>query len=786
MAASMKDLHPELREYLLTNKLPDVYEALLTGLAVMCPDDPIDFLIQKIAYVKRRGLGCLQWDMFVSDDMKPHPKVISESSLDYIFYSDDKHMPTPEMYETAYAHYNLTLLLKGYRAWMQYHLRTKWKRELVQRKLEKAARHHAHRHLRICLNQWKEWLKFRKGRQAMSFQKIQYVYNVVMGRLVFDAWFLHTLDARKTREYFEVLEQMNTCWSFTKLERGENMEDEELFVQGTGEAKDSISMLPKNVAVLIFSFVDITDLSRCACVCRSWKMLTLCSLLWSKMDLSTVKNTVTDKVVVRLLAKCRPYLVQLNLQGCRKLQKPTFLCISECRNLQDLNLSECSGLTDSAFKMVVAGCKILLYLNISHTSITDASLQFISEYCGNLQFLSLAFCGNFTDKGLHYLACGKNCGRLQYLDLSGCLQITPAGFQNLADGCIKLRALMLNEFPTLNDECIQSLFERCVSLTHVSFLGSPLLTDETFKRLAQCKDLKMIKVDGNRRISDHSMKQIGRNCLELEHVYLADCHRLTDFTLKSLANCKNLRVLNVADCVRISDAGVRHLAEGPAGLSLRELNLTNCVRVGDMAMVNIHKRCQNLVYLKVCFCEHISEAGIELMGQMQSVVSLDISGSNCGDQGLSALGNNFSLRDVSLSECSSITDLGLQKFAQQCKDVVRLDLSHCVLLTDAALKNLAFCCRMINGLNLCGCKLLTDLSIQYLSGVCHYIQSLDISGCCLITEKSLKYLRRGCPQLRSLTMLYCKNISKRASMKIARRVAEVKHSTEPVPVYFGY
>lgn len=34
-------------------------------------------------------------DMFVSDDMKPHPKVISQSSLDYVFYSDDKHMVRP-------------------------------------------------------------------------------------------------------------------------------------------------------------------------------------------------------------------------------------------------------------------------------------------------------------------------------------------------------------------------------------------------------------------------------------------------------------------------------------------------------------------------------------------------------------------------------------------------------------------------------------------------------------------------------------------------------------------
>ena len=42
-------------------------------------------------------------------------------------------------------------------------------------------------------------------------------------------------------------------------------------------------------------------------------------------------------------------------------------------------------------------------------------------------------------------------------------------------------------------------------------------------------------------------------------------------------------------------------------------------------------RCHNLAYLSLCFCEHISEAGIELLGQTQSLCSLDISGCNCGD-----------------------------------------------------------------------------------------------------------------------------------------------------------
>jgi hypothetical protein len=44
-------------------------------------------------------------------------------------------------------------------------------------------------------------------------------------------------------------------------------------------------------------------------------------------------------------------------------------------------------------------------------------------------------------------------------------------------------------------------------------------------------------------------------------------------------------------------------------------------------------RFKNMVYLSVCFCEHISEkSGIELLGQLHALVSLDISGCNCSDE----------------------------------------------------------------------------------------------------------------------------------------------------------
>ncbi|XP_033744599.1 dynein regulatory complex subunit 6-like isoform X5 [Pecten maximus] len=786
MAASMKGQTPELKLYLRSNKLPDIYEALLTGLAVMCPGDPHQFILDKLGFLVENGLGDLNWDMFVDPEMKPTNKIITESSLDFIFNMDDESIiPTPEMYATAYEHYNRSLKMMCFSSWVQYSLHKKKKLQKMLLQMERAERHRAQKVMRVHLDEWKDWVKYRKGCQAMSYQKIKKIYHISIGKVIFKEWHETTVRAKNQREYFEI--------NLRKLERGENMEDDETFGQGTGEARDSISHLRDigfgDLAVKIFSFVDIADLARCSRVCRSWKVITQTPALWSRLDFYKVRNRmlygVTDQITTRLLAKCRPYLIHLNLRGCVKVTEPTFVSISECRNLQDLNLSECKGLNDEHMKVVAKGCKILLYLNISRTSITDASLRTISKYCANLQFLSMASCRKYTDKGLQYLSSGKNSKKLEYLDLSGCLQVTPEGFQNLAAGCTNMHTLILNDFATLNDDCLKPITAKCFKLQNISILGSPLLTDESFRRLAQRGKLKKLRIEGNHRISDQSLKVIGKNCTQLEHIYVGDCQKLTDLSLKALSNCKNLVVCNVADVVRVTDSGVKGLVEGPATQKIRELNLTNCIRVGDMSLIALRK-CHSLTHLSVCYCEHIAEAGVELLGQIHSLTSIDLTGCNCGDNGLSALGNNTRLKDVTLSECTSITDLGLQKFTQQCKDIERLDLSHCVGITDGAIKNLAFCCRMLNVLNVAGCKLVTNLSIQYLSGVCHYMYSLDISGCLLVTEKALKYLRKGCKKLHSLTILYCKGIPKSSAQKMMRSVEVVKYSNDDIPPYYGY
>ena len=56
----------------------------------------------------------------------------------------------------------------------------------------------------------------------------------------------------------------------------------------------------------------------------------------------------------------------------------------------------------------------------------------------------------------------------------------------------------------------------------------------------------------------------------------------------------------------------------------------------------------------------MTDAGVELLGTLPSLMSLDLSGCNIQDQGVAALGNNPRFRDITLAECPNITDLGLQ------------------------------------------------------------------------------------------------------------------------------
>lgn len=89
--------------------------------------------------------------------------------------------------------------------------------------------------------------------------------------------------------------------------------------------------------------------------------------------------SVTDIVLMRLINKCRPFLGRLNLRSCYMLTEDALQHIGECKNLQDLNLSEYSKLNDEGIRSIATGCVGLLYLNLSYCFVTDATLVTLSK-----------------------------------------------------------------------------------------------------------------------------------------------------------------------------------------------------------------------------------------------------------------------------------------------------------------------------------------------------------------------------------------------------------------------
>jgi F-box/leucine-rich repeat protein 13 len=245
--------------------------------------------------------------------------------------------------------------------------------------------------------------------------------------------------------------------------------------------------------------------------------------------------------------------------------------------------------------------------------------------------------------------------------------------------------------------------------------------------------------------------------------------------MKAIGTLKQLRVLNMADCLLISDTGIKALTDGPCAARLRELNLTNCMRISDGSIMNLSRRCKRLAYLKLCYLDQINESGLELIGQIEQLILIDLTGTLISDTSLKTLGNSGHLRSVTLASCRHISDLGLTKFATSCTSLEYLNLSFCTQLTDNAIRSMAFCCKYLTTLNICSCSLLTDMSLQYLSGVCKYLYEIDISYCQLITDKGVKYLRRNSHYLKRIILIECPNITRQAIDKLLQKIPYVQH-----------
>ncbi|XP_026222019.1 dynein regulatory complex subunit 6 [Anabas testudineus] len=760
-----------LKDHEQKHCLPQIYKTILAASCLSCPSDPIQFLKNTLLAVQGHDhLHDVDWQKFVADsELCTTATFLTQRTVDTIYMEADD-MFSFCLFEKAYSYHRKNLTSSCFRKWKMFTVQSKRDTIELALKMDMTKKHFETKCQRVALAKWLNWVKLHRKTQSAAIKKLERLINGERLKRMMAAWHNVAQDSKRTKDYFKKLEM-------GLMENGD--EDHQ-----TGEGCDRLSALPSSLSLKIFQYLPLRDWLNCAEVCCAWKAIIQSGTLWSQMNVSVEKEWITDNTMKQILKNYRPFVIRLNLRGCTSLKWPTLKCISECRNLQELNVSECFNVTDIMVQRIVEGCPSLLYLNLSCTLITNKTLRELSRNCLNLQYLSLAYCYRFTDKGFLYLTTDKGCHSLVHLNLSGCTQMTVNGFKYISAGCPALKEIVINDMPTLSDSCVLALLARCHCLSAMSLLEAPHLSDTALKAIAEVAKLKTFSTEGNNQLSDISWKALCSSSEGLCRLHVAECPRMTDASLKSVATLKNLQYLDISLCNRVNDVGIRYLTDGSSVTKLKELNVSHCSGITDISVMRISQRLCNLYHLNISYCERLTDMSLEWLSG-SSICSLDISGCNIQDQGLAAV-EGIHLRKLVLADCVYITDIGIEKLCKNMRDLEHIDVSHCVSLSDPAIRAISFYCRSLVTLQMSGCPKMTDMAVQYLTSGSQYLRELDVSGCILLTDRTLRHLERICPPLCSIAMMCCSSISKVAALKLKPRVEHWEHSNDDPPYWFGY
>ncbi|XP_005863050.2 PREDICTED: F-box/LRR-repeat protein 13 [Myotis brandtii] len=743
-----------------------------------------------IIVIMKNGLESLLWDMCIDPSMKPKIRKLSETYLEQLFGLDDQLM-TPDLMIKACTFYTGHLVKSHFSGWKDIAIPRIREEDIIAKKMEIAIKYDNLKLQKYVFYPWHSYVKSIKEQIKDVLLRIQQIFHNKKLIIILYKWRDKAIYQSKKREEELLLkhEVQLKKWRNRIKSRGaieeivsvEHIRSGDYFVGKITEC--DLTQLPERAILQIFSNLNLKDMIIFGQVCHAWMAMIQNSTLWNHIDFSSVKHTIMDKYVVHTLQRWRLNVLRLNFRGC-PLRLKTLRFVSLCKNLQELNVSDCSTLTDESMKHISECCPGILYLNLSYTAITNRTMRLLPRHFHNLQNLSLAYCRKFTDKGLRYLNLGHGCHKLIYLDLSGCTQISVQGFKNIANSCTGIMHLIINDMPTLTDNCLKALVEHCLRITSVVFIGSPHISDLAFKVLSKC-NLRKIRFEGNKRITDSCFKHIDKHYPNISHIYMANCKGITDSSLKSLSPLKQLSVLNLANCIRIGDTGLKQFLDGPSSTKLRELNLCNCTQVGDASILRLAERCPNLNYLSLRNCEQLTDSGVEYIINIYSLISLDLSGTNISNKGLSTLSRHKKLKELSLSECYEFTNYGIQVFCRVSQILEQLDVSYCTQLSDEFITTLSIYCLNLTFLSIAGCTKITDSAMEVLSAKCHYLHILDISGCPLLTDEIFEFLQMGCQQLRILKMEDCRLISREAAMKMSS-IVQQEYNPTGTPVWSSY
>ena len=243
--------------------------------------------------------------------------------------------------------------------------------------------------------------------------------------------------------------------------------------------------------------------------------------------------------------------------------------------------------------------------------------------------------------------------------------------------------------------------------------------------------------------------------LNLSHITLDKCPRITKNCLQYLANCNTIAInynffLDDDDLIYFSNCK-KVIIDCSNMLTYNGLKTLNkCQELSIFVSASGDVLNQKLLLNNVSSVRikyfHFSGKNTQCLS---NVKKLDLQYSQITDKYIKHFTNCC---DINLRCCLNINGTTLHLL----KNLHTVNLDYCSTITDGIVKQLGHLFR----LSLCCCNLVTDNGIYFLKNV----SELNLSGCHLITNKSVKMLGK----LRKLNISSCKNITNESIKKLKK------------------
>eukprot|EP00164_Ancoracysta_twista_P004069 GFYU01005460.1.p1 GENE.GFYU01005460.1~~GFYU01005460.1.p1 ORF type:complete len:546 (-),score=119.36 GFYU01005460.1:324-1961(-) len=393
------------------------------------------------------------------------------------------------------------------------------------------------------------------------------------------------------------------------------------------------SELPDDVTLEIFRRLQTNDVLAVARVCRDWRRLAYEPELWTRVDLSSVADRLTDDILKRL-AKSLKEVKSLNMCGASRVTDVGVTAVLQASGhaLSNVNFTRCERLTDKSL-VVMAGLNRNLrqFVISSCQKVSDDGMEHVTFNCTSLETVVIGCSNRISDKSVSHVL--DNCESLKTLIMSGCERITfdlPDMSPEMAyltkvdlSWCLRVSSngvlTLLRVTPFVEDlilcgcridDGIGNAFEVACP-KYLKALDISWCTKITDASLCQMVDvlpnLQFLNLSECQRITHHALSHVASICTQLRILRLTSCGGVRDVTLQDLAYfCPQLEELSVAWCIHVSDVGVGYLMHVEGGTKLRTLDLRMCHLVTDEAVILMANTARGLHHLYLSGCHKVT------------------------------------------------------------------------------------------------------------------------------------------------------------------------------------